>query len=311
MEGSASKTPLRARPRLGDFKLGAAVLGRGLGRGFIYFDRLTVGPPDGGVPLPDRGGWGILRARPYPSSLQHARPMPKVSVIVPAYNEEATVLDVLDRVSEQRIEGVEFEIIVIDDGSTDCTGTLLEGNPHLYSELIRLKTNGGKGAAVKAGLAAAKGDYILFQDADLEYNPENYIRLIEPIKNKEAKVVYGSRVLPGAARTRPKTFDFKIRIIANLFLTFLSNLFNKQGLSDCHTCYKVFSSDVLKKIQLYENGFNFCPEITAKVSRLGIKIKEVPIDYYGRTHVQGKKIVFLDGIKAIYSIFKYNLFKNT
>ncbi len=140
---------------------------------------------------------------------------------------------------------------------------------------------------------------------------ENYIKLIEPIKNDESKVVYGSRVLPGAKRTRPKTLDFKIRYIANIFLTFLSNILNKQSLSDCHTCYKVFSADILKSIDLYENGFTFCPEITAKVSRLGIKIKEVPIDYYGRTHDQGKKIFFIDGIKAIYSILKYNLFKNT
>jgi len=233
-----------------------------------------------------------------------------ISIIIPVYNEENFIKELLIRVNN--IKDLRKEVIVINDKSTDNTTNILENEcKSLYSKLINNEKNMGKGFSCRKGIEMSTGEVIVIQDADLEYNPENYIRLIEPIKNKEAKVVYGSRVLAGGTRTRPKTFDFKIRIIANFFLTFLSNLFNKQGLSDCHTCYKVFSSDVLKKIQLYENGFNFCPEITAKVSRLGIKIKEVPIDYYGRTHAQGKKIVFLDGIKAIYSIFKYNLFKNT
>ena len=233
-----------------------------------------------------------------------------ISIIIPVYNEEDYIKKLLTRVNS--IKELNKEIIVVNDKSTDNTKNILENEcKSLYSKLINNEKNMGKGFACRKGIDISTGDIIIIQDADLEYNPENYIKLIEPIKNDESKVVYGSRVLPGAKRTRPKTLDFKIRYIANIFLTFLSNILNKQSLSDCHTCYKVFSADILKSIDLYENGFTFCPEITAKVSRLGIKIKEVPIDYYGRTHDQGKKIFFIDGIKAIYSILKYNLFKNT
>jgi|TARA_B100001079_G_C16340419_1_gene483293 glycosyltransferase involved in cell wall biosynthesis len=233
-----------------------------------------------------------------------------ISIIIPVYNEEDYIKELLTRVNS--IKELNKEIIVVNDKSTDNTKNILENEcKSLYSKLINNEKNMGKGFACRKGIDISTGDIIIIQDADLEYNPENYIKLIEPIKNDESKVVYGSRVLPGAKRTRPKTLDFKIRYIANIFLTFLSNILNKQSLSDCHTCYKVFSADILKSIDLYENGFTFCPEITAKVSRLGIKIKEVPIDYYGRTHDQGKKIFFIDGIKAIYSILKYNLFKNT
>jgi len=233
-----------------------------------------------------------------------------ISIIIPVYNEEDYIKELLTRVNS--IKELNKEIIVVNDKSTDNTKNILENEcKSLYSKLINNEKNMGKGFACRKGIDISTGDIIIIQDADLEYNPENYIKLIEPIKNDESKVVYGSRVLPGAKRTRPKTLDFKIRYIANIFLTFLSNILNKQSLSDCHTCYKVFSADILKSIDLYENGFTFCPEITAKVSRLGIKIKEIPIDYYGRTHDQGKKIFFIDGIKAIYSILKYNLFKNT
>ena len=233
-----------------------------------------------------------------------------LSIIIPCFNENKTILKVVNQI--KAIKEIKKQIILVDDGSNDGTRQLIKKKlKNKFDKVVFHKVNKGKGAAIISSIRYIKGNLVIIQDADLEYNPKDYAKLIKPFLNHNTKVVYGSRVLPGATRTRPKTFDFKIRIIANLFLTFLSNLFNKQGLSDCHTCYKVFSSDVLKKIKLYENGFNFCPEITAKVSRLGIKIKEVPIDYYGRTHAQGKKIVFLDGIKAIYSIFKYNLFKNT
>lgn len=271
---------------MGDFKLGAAVLGRGLGRGFIYFDRLTVGPPDGGVPLPDRGGWGILRARPYPSSLQHARPMPKVSVIVPAYNEEATVLDVLDRVSEQRIEGVEFEIIVIDDGSTDCTGTLLEGNPHLYSELIRLKTNGGKGAAVKAGVERARGDYVLFQDADLEYDPADYAKLMLPVLRFDADVVIGSRMLaPTFTRV-----GYYWHMRGNRFLTFLFNILYNTTFTDIYSCYVLYRRELIEPAELRSTGWEQHAEILCRVATRGVHLFEVPVSYNGRTYGEGKKI---------------------
>tara|TARA_B100001250_G_scaffold399560_1_gene409095 strand:+ start:147 stop:854 length:708 start_codon:yes stop_codon:yes gene_type:complete len=233
-----------------------------------------------------------------------------ISIIIPVYNEETYIKELLTRVNN--VKEIKKEIIVINDKSTDNTREILENEcKPLYSKLVNNEKNMGKGFACREGIKVSTGNIIIIQDADLEYNPENYIKLIEPIKNGTSKVVYGSRVLPGAERTRPKTLDFKIRYLANLFLTFLSNILNKQSLTDCHTCYKVFSADILKNIDLYENGFTFCPEITAKISRLGIKIIEVPIDYYGRTHDQGKKIVFFDGIKAIYSILKYNLFKKT
>ncbi len=233
-----------------------------------------------------------------------------VSVVIPVYNEENFIKKLLIKINN--IKDIRKEIIVINDKSTDNTRNILENECDLlFSKLIHNEHNMGKGYSCRKGIAEATGEIIIIQDADLEYNPENYYKLIKPIQNRETEVVYGSRVLPGGKRTRPKTFDFVIRFYANLFLTFLSNLLNKQNLSDCHTCYKVFASSTLKKIKLYENGFCFCPEITAKVSRLGIKIKEVPIDYFGRTHAQGKKIVYFDGLRAIYSILKYNLIKKT
>lgn len=230
-----------------------------------------------------------------------------ISIIIPVYNEEKFIKDLLLKVNS--IKNINKEIIVINDKSNDNTSFILENDCKLlYSTLINNKKNKGKGYSCRTGIKSATGDIIIIQDADLEYNPENYLRLIDPIINDGEKVVYGSRVLPGGNRTRPKTFDFVIRYFANWFLTFFSNCLNKQNLSDCHTCYKVFSSDILKKIELQENGFCFCPEVTAKVSKLGIKIKEVPIDYFGRTHAEGKKINYFDGLKALYSIIRYNLF---
>ena len=233
-----------------------------------------------------------------------------ISIIIPVYNEEKYINEILKKINN--VKNINKEIIVVNDKSTDNTKKILEEeSKNLYSKLINNEQNMGKGFSCRAGIKISNGKIIIIQDSDLEYNPENYIRLINPILNNDADVVYGSRVLSGGKRTRPKTFDFKIRYLANLFLTFLSNLLNKQKLTDCHTCYKVFKSDILKKIILKENGFCFCPEVTAKVSRLGIKIKEVPIDYFGRTHSEGKKIVYFDGLRAIYSIIKYNLFKNS
>ncbi len=233
-----------------------------------------------------------------------------VSVIIPVFNEEKYIKELL--ISVNKVKNIQKEIIVINDNSYDNTKEILEKEcEHLYTKLINNKKNMGKGYSCRSGIESSKGEIIIIQDADLEYNPENYKQLIDPIKFNEAQVVYGSRVLPGGRRTRPKTFDFKVRYLANLFLTFLSNILNGQKLTDCHTCYKVFKSEVIKKITLNENGFCFCPEVTAKVSRLGIKIHEVPIDYFGRTHSEGKKIVYFDGLRAIYSILKYNLFKNT
>ena len=232
----------------------------------------------------------------------------KLSIVIPCYNEEKYIENLLKKVNS--IKQIKKEIIVINDHSNDLTKRILENDCRfLYSKLINNEKNMGKGYSCREGIKASTGDIILIQDADLEYNPENYQRLIEPIVKDEAKVVYGSRVLPGGIRTRPKTFDFIVRYFANWFLTFLSNFLNKQNLSDCHTCYKVFLAKIIKDIDLKENGFCFCPEITAKVSNRGIKIKEVPIDYFGRTQSEGKKIRYFDGLRAINSILKYNLFK--
>ena len=229
-----------------------------------------------------------------------------VSVIIPVFNEENFIQEILKKISE--VKNIKKEIIIVNDCSTDSTVKILETNcSGLYDKIIHNKKNMGKGFSVREGIKFAKGEIILIQDADLEYNPDNYPRLVDPIIKKEAQVIYGSRVLEGGTRIRPKIYDSKVRLFADNFLTIFSNFLNKQNLTDCHTCYKVFSSDVIKKIHLEENGFAFCPEVTAKISKLGIKIKEVPFDYYGRTHEEGKKIVFLDGIKAIFAIIKYNL----
>tara|TARA_A100001015_G_scaffold247789_1_gene284795 strand:+ start:2349 stop:3044 length:696 start_codon:yes stop_codon:yes gene_type:complete len=229
-----------------------------------------------------------------------------LSVIIPVYNEEKYIKKILEKI--KKIEKIKKEIIVVNDGSTDNTFKILQKEcVELFDVIIDNKTNKGKGFACKLGIKKAKGEIILIQDADLEYNPENYYDLIEPILKKKTNVVYGSRVLGNRERTRPSTFDFKVRYLANIFLTRLSNIMNNQNLTDAHTCYKVFCSNVIKDIELQENGFCFCPEITAKISKKRENILEVPIDYFGRTHEEGKKIKFLDGFKAIKSIIKYNI----
>jgi dolichol-phosphate mannosyltransferase len=230
-----------------------------------------------------------------------------ISIIIPIYNEENHLKKILKKIHE--VKNINKEIILINDFSNDNTQEIIETEcPGLFNKLIINKKNMGKGFSIKEGLKVANGDIVLIQDADLEYNPEDYYKLISPIINSNIEVVYGSRVLPGGKRKRPNNFDTRIRVKANKFLTFLSNLLNNQDLTDCHTCYKVFSSKVIRKIKLEENGFSFCPEVTAKISKLGVKIHEVPIDYFGRTHEEGKKINFIDGFKAIYAILKYNLF---
>ena len=231
-----------------------------------------------------------------------------VSVVIPVYNEQETIKKLLKKVNS--VKNIKMEIIIINDGSSDKSYHLIKNEcKRLFDKLVSYKNNMGKGYACRQGIKKAKGDIIIIQDADLEYNPHNFSRLIKPIINNECKVVYGSRVIKGGKRIRPKTIGFAVRIFANHFLTFLSNLLNNQNLTDAHTCYKVFSSKILKKIKLKENGFNFCPEVTTKISKLNIEIKEVPIDYYGRTIEEGKKIEFIDGFRAIYCLFKYNFFK--
>ena len=231
-----------------------------------------------------------------------------ISVVIPVYNEEKSVKKLLKKVSS--VKNIKKEIIVVNDGSSDNSYKVIKNEcKNLFNKLVSYKKNKGKGFACRLGIKRAKGNIIIIQDADLEYNPQNFLRLIKPIVKNKYDVVYGSRVLKGGKRIRPKTVGFAIRIFANHFLTFLSNLINNQNLTDAHTCYKVFRSKIIKKINLEENGFNFCPEVTTKISKLKVEIKEVPIDYYGRTIEEGKKIEFIDGFRAIFCLFKYKFFK--
>ena len=177
----------------------------------------------------------------------------------------------------------------------------------MYTKIISYQKNIGKGYACRQGIRKSRGDIIIIQDGDLEYNPKDYYKLLQPILQNKTNIVYGSRVLNGGKRVRPKTLSFKVRIFANHFLTFLSNILNNQNLTDAHTCYKVFKKKIIKKIKLRENGFNFCPELTTKFSKIDEKILEVPIDYFGRTVEEGKKIRFFDGIRAIYCLIKYKV----
>ncbi len=227
-----------------------------------------------------------------------------ISIVIPVYNEEKLIKKLLIKVNS--IKNIKKEVIVVNDGSSDNTLNTLKNNcSKLYDLLINYKKNRGKGYACRMGLRKASGTIIIIQDGDLEYNPKNYSRLINPILQNKTNVVYGSRVLKGGKRVRPKTISFKIRILANHFLTFLSNILNNQNLTDAHTCYKVFKKSTYNKIKLEEDGFNFCPEMTTKFSKINEKILEVPIDYFGRTIEEGKKIQFFDGFRAINCLIKY------
>jgi len=231
----------------------------------------------------------------------------RLSVIVPAYNERATVEQLLRRVAEAPLPaGVEREIVVVDDGSTDGTrellGELAERAEPAPFRLVLHERNRGKGAAVRTGLAAGAGDVLLIQDADLEYDPREYPRLLQPILDGEADVVFGSRFLGG-----PHRVLFFWHYLGNRFLTTLSNMLTDLNLSDMETCYKVFRREVLDGVDLRSNRFGIEPELTAKVARRGARIFEVPISYRGRTYAEGKKIGWKDGVAAIWSILRYNL----
>lgn len=226
----------------------------------------------------------------------------KLSVVIPVYNEEKSILLLLKKVKQISISK---EIIVIDDGSIDNTNKILRDNRTLYDKLITLVDNKGKGYACRVGIQNAKGAYIVIQDADLEYDPYNFFDMISAV-NKDTKVVYGSRVLKGGINTSPPGLRPYFSKLANYLLTKFSNLMSGQNLTDAHTCYKMFESDLIKGINLKENGFNFCPEVNAKLSKKNIKIKEVPINYFGRSYKDGKKIKLRDAFGAIYSIIRYN-----
>jgi len=229
----------------------------------------------------------------------------RLSIIIPCYNESATILEIVNKILNLKYN-IEKEIILVDDFSDDGTKEIIRLNflNHKDISVIFHDKNSGKGAAIKTAKKFVSGDIIIIQDADLEYDPNDYKKLIEPIINKETKVVYGSRVL-NQNRYSARGFTSKLRVFGNHVLTIISNILNKQKLTDAHTCYKVFSREVFDKINLEENDFSFCPEVTSKVSKLGYEIIEVPISYNGRDYKNGKKIKFSDAFKALKTLIKY------
>ena len=228
----------------------------------------------------------------------------RLSVIIPCYNELNTIDDIINAVNAAPYP--DKEIIIVDDCSTDGTREKLKQeieNSGRVSKVLYHAINQGKGAALRTGIQAATGDLVIIQDADMEYDPNEYPRLVEPILNNRADVVFGSRFLGGDAH---RVLYFWHRV-GNGLLTLMSNMFTNLNLTDMETCYKVFRREIIQSIQIEENRFGFEPEITAKVAKLNCRIFEVGISYYGRTYDEGKKIGWKDGFRAIYCIFKYNL----
>ncbi|MGN0246142.1 MAG: glycosyltransferase family 2 protein [Lachnospiraceae bacterium] len=222
-----------------------------------------------------------------------------LSIVIPCYNEKENILNVLDKIDQ--VQGFKKEIIVVDDCSTDGTRDILETQvKNRVAKLVYHEKNGGKGAALKTGFSHATGDIVIIQDADLEYDPMEYKDVILPIVQGKAKVVYGSRFKNSPAK------GYLANRLANKFLTFLSNLFTHQKLTDMETCYKAFRREIIQSVDIEEKRFGFEPEITAKISDMRIRIHEVPISYYPRTNEEGKKIGFKDGLRAIYCIIKYH-----
>lgn len=235
--------------------------------------------------------------------------MPTLSVVIPAYNEEKTIHLILDKVRETVLPvGWQKEVILVNDFSKDDTGgairRYMDAHPDFPIVYKAHEYNQGKGAALHTGIREATGDYIVIQDADLEYDPDEYNLLLLPVIKGFADVVFGSRFMGG----RPHRILFFWHSIGNKFLTFLSNAFTNLNLTDMETCYKLFRADIIKGLNLKENRFGFEPEVTAKVARVkGARIYEVGISYYGRTYAEGKKIGWKDGVRAIYCILKYNI----
>jgi glycosyltransferase involved in cell wall biosynthesis len=234
----------------------------------------------------------------------------KLSIVIPAYNEGRTIHRILNRVKNVVLpNNIEKEVIIVNDCSKDNTEEAIENyilaNPDLSIKYLKHEKNKGKGAALRTGIEGATGDYLVIQDADLEYDPEEYVIMLKPILNGFADVVYGSRFIGG----KPHRILFFWHSIGNKVLTIMSNALTDLNLSDMETCYKMFRTDIIQQIVLKENRFGFEPEVTAKIARVpNIRIYEVGISYYGRTYAEGKKIGMKDLFRAIYCMIKYNLF---
>ncbi|RCK73376.1 MAG: Glycosyl transferase, family 2 [Ignavibacteriae bacterium] len=229
----------------------------------------------------------------------------KLSVVIPVYNEVATIKEIVQRVLDVDIEK---EIIIVDDYSTDGTRKILDELSNNYPNIVKVifhNFNQGKGAALRTGFAEASGHVVVVQDADLEYNPQEFKKLLKPILDGRADVVYGSRFLGGDEHRVLYFWHY----VGNKFLTLISNMFTNLNLTDMETCYKMFKKEVLDKIKIEENRFGFEPEITAKVAKLGCRVYEVGISYSGRDYSQGKKITWKDGLRALWCILKYNFKK--
>lgn len=234
----------------------------------------------------------------------------KLSIVMPAYNEARTIHLILDKIDRAQLPaGMEKEILITNDCSTDDTdgaiGRYMAANPHLPIRYFKHEKNKGKGAALHTGIREATGDFVVIQDADLEYDPNEYDTLLQPILDGHADVVYGSRFVGG----RPHRILFFWHSIGNRWLSHLSNMLTNLNLTDMETCYKLFRREHIQSLQLREQRFGFEPEVTAKISRIpNVRIYEVGISYYGRSYAEGKKIGWKDGFRAIYCILKYNIF---